>query len=409
MTKNSPLPVTPHKRIRVAVAPLVRSYIKEAARFDDSGRPDRTASWRQIQDRVRQRLRREGLDYSAPGERAIQKIAKEARGDKGVTLDDPWFLAYRSPLLPPESTGDLLRVWRLCLMEDRVFTVREAIWVARLRSLFPPTETGLLRQWAVIYARYDRSYEGEGPKRTPDLDAELAFQRWKGGVHEREYTQAVMTGTVPLSEGRVTPRYVDDVQPGESYLPSYVVPTPFFLGHARLFLRQVGGIEPDKRSWWPQAESVTVFWLRRITARVSRWQGIDKGTGGNLPGENEYKGWSHMGRRLASLVITWLETWDTYEARQKERDKDYAEWASKVHSLRGQIEDMDEKISRANRESIADLKEERRATLERYSQEMTQRSLNHLPLPELKWKPTELLIELGLEKQHSDGNLTEVP
>lgn len=332
---------------RTKIEPLVKSYLEEASRNDQN------ATGKQIRERVLERLHSEGLKMDVPGVRKIQDIAKEARGKRGIQLDDAWSLAVRIIWIPPDATGDLLAVWKYCLTAGRKFTIREAIWVARLRSALPAADPQRLYEVAVAYARLERAYEGKDLKPSTDLDAELAFQRDKGDLYEWEYSQAVLAGVVPISEGYANPRYID-AAPGflaeDPYLkavgidskptrmPSYwPLPQDYFVravwslltvghllyGAKLLSTGEMKLLREGKLSWWPQAFSVIIFWLRKISNSVKKWQGIDKGYGGpGVPGDTEIAEWKDMARKLVSLVIQWVEILNAWQKWQAE-DGDY--------------------------------------------------------------------------------------
>ena len=208
-------------RTRTNIDPLVKSYIEEEARADLK------ATARLIKGRVERRLRREGLDTPLPKERAIQVRAKEARNIPGPTLNDLWCLGIQISQIPSEAAGDLLAVWKVSLLSDRRFTIRQATWVARLRSALQGAPPDVLFNWSRLYEIRERIYQEKGlPMDTDDLDAELAFQVWKSRTHEWEYDQAVLTNTITGSESR-NPIYKQSILVGSSSF------TPFFLEQAR--------------------------------------------------------------------------------------------------------------------------------------------------------------------------------
>ncbi|MDO8751538.1 MAG: hypothetical protein Q7K03_10430 [Dehalococcoidia bacterium] len=248
---------------------------------------------------------------------ADEKSQYRSAAQEANELDQPWSIAASvKHRLPDSAMGDLIAVWKLTLLLKETapyplwtFTVRQARWVARLRAALPDVGTGLLYRWAVLYSRREHTAESQGRQLdTADLDAELAFQHWKSSLHEWEYEQAVMTGAVPggknlMSDGEVKVHKA---------LENFPVPLGYFVSHGRGFLTDVGGVEVWQRSWWPQAESVMANWLRDITTKVKRWQGINWGSGGSLPGDKERQEWADMGRQLAALVLEHAEALQQY-------------------------------------------------------------------------------------------------
>ena len=58
--------------------------------------------------------------------------------------------------IPPEANADLLRIWKWCAVVGRKFTIREALWVARLRDM---VDFEWLLQRAVEYAIREKACE----------------------------------------------------------------------------------------------------------------------------------------------------------------------------------------------------------------------------------------------------------
>lgn len=116
----------------------------------------------------------------------LKKIREkdEARSSESKELDRLWSvvaLAYYD--IPPEATADLLDVWKYCLAIGHTFTIREAKWVARIRTAIQTSQNvyryrgALLFGYANEYAIRERISEILGsPMDTRDIDGNLCFQ-----------------------------------------------------------------------------------------------------------------------------------------------------------------------------------------------------------------------------------------
>ena len=354
-------------RSRTTIEPEVRWAIEGEARADLK------ATSRQIRGRVQRTLRLQGLDKPLPKDRAIQGIAKRARALPGPSSDDPWSLGVSPPDIPPEATADLLAVKKLTYSEEELFTsftIRQAKWVARLRSALPDAHPEFLLKWAMLYGVRERTaQERKRPMDTADLDAELSFQPWKSALHAWEYDQAVITGAVK------TPTLA---------IMRLGVPFLYFLGYGRGFLREVGGEQIDQRSWWPHAESVMAYWLREISDKVKRWTGINMGSGGGLPGAQERQDWDDMGRHLAALVIEEAKALERYDSNRTVRDKHMAR-ARELDRQRAAL-------------MMSGRYGEEEAALDAERDKLAAWGLEHLPKGYWEtWKPVELLKAVGYE------------
>ena len=269
------------KRTRTRVDPLVRRFIEQESRAN------RTATAHGIRARVQRLLKRHGFDLPLPKDRTIQVIAKKVREVPGRTADDLWSLGVRDRQIRPEHNGDLLAAWKVSLIKGAPLTIRQARWVSRLRSVLRGGSTEDLLRWATVYEGYERSAELAGQHLdTIDLDAELAFKVWKSPNHQWEYDQAVLSGEVPASRRESEEAWMLE---------------DFFFAEARDFLLQVAGAQTKEPSWWSYAEAVVCFWLRAISAKVGRWDMLDRISLEEL-GEQDREEWNSMGLRLAELV-----------------------------------------------------------------------------------------------------------
>lgn len=121
-------------------------------------------------------------------------------------LDGPWSLGASDETgISPEATADLLDVWKYCLAIGHTFTIREAKWVARIRTAIQTSRNvyryrgALLLGYAKEYAIRERISKISGsPMDTRDIDGNLCFQ-------ERDWDWIVFraTGMIP----RLTTEY----------------------------------------------------------------------------------------------------------------------------------------------------------------------------------------------------------
>ena len=137
------------------------------------------------------------LEGKGPGLSAIQKrltkIRTKDKQDKAAKkeIDAAWCLGslIKYPIVP-DALPSVLSVWKQRQAEEWPFTVREALWVARLHSLFtnPKDNWG----FAVWYAARERAYEvlGKVPD-TSDLDAQLVRFMKGGKRNERSHKKTI--------------------------------------------------------------------------------------------------------------------------------------------------------------------------------------------------------------------------
>jgi|TARA_R100001530_G_scaffold134374_2_gene109123 hypothetical protein len=156
--------------------------------------PDDVRGWitRQAQENPKwgtKKIRAEMVDwlekrhpnYPVSGLDAVRKAVSTARGVKS-SLDDPWSLgACEEHTILHDATADLLAIWKRSIIGGAKFTIRQAIWAARLKHAVPgtPTRSRLeeLRHWAVAYAADARVAEALGETLdTSFLDSNLAFR-----------------------------------------------------------------------------------------------------------------------------------------------------------------------------------------------------------------------------------------
>ncbi len=178
---------------RPPVSQQIADYIMELARDDltltaiEVGNKAK----KELIDRQTSAQDRQWMQSKFPSDRKVQDLVSKARNferDEDA-LDAPWSMACldsSSPLrieiatsdrvLLAHSAGRLLEIYRRCLIVGQRFTVRQAIWAARLAAALPKADFSPLHSWAYMYASREKTALALGqPMDTSDLDANLAF------------------------------------------------------------------------------------------------------------------------------------------------------------------------------------------------------------------------------------------
>jgi hypothetical protein len=94
---------------------------------------------------------REKLPGRPPSEETLVKMISHARNNSVGDQDKLWSLvSLTEHPIPPEAILYVLKVWARAIEKDKPITIREALWVARLHSIFK----------AKALANLEREYEG---------------------------------------------------------------------------------------------------------------------------------------------------------------------------------------------------------------------------------------------------------
>lgn len=241
--------------------------------------------------------------------------------------DKPWHLGVMEGYhIPWDAAGVLLTVWKQSVLYGWTLTIREAKWVARLRTALDGESPRTILSWAILYAREEHHFE---TLRQPSLetrffDAEIAFRPWKDALSMWEYGAAVRTQVVPLPGAhRVWGNPKRDTlclsavgiggplgaQPGHPHLPT-----------AGESLSEVGGLDGDLPLWFPQARAVMTFWLRWLSQQDEKWKLIGYVGDGEV-GAEAMDRWKEATRKFASLVI------ERAKALTEGREYEWGTWA----------------------------------------------------------------------------------
>lgn len=272
------------KQTRIRVTDIVGQLIDEEAIRD----PRATA--KRILVKVRGRLDRVNNDDPLPDERSIQKRANTAR-KLNPDAANLWGLNMSGKETPAEALPDLLQVWLVAKAADVPFTIRLAQWVSALRfavrgSPLRPinwSEAEELLEWSHLYAQREYASERTGhPMITLDLDAELAYSPRISALHRWLYEQAIKFDLAPPS-GRDSDWETDPFSPDYWQVKSLMEQVD----------RECGG-----QDWYPQAISVTRFWLGEIT-ESSHWQAVFE----DMPTDQRRKSWDKMAMQLTKEVV----------------------------------------------------------------------------------------------------------
>ena len=161
---------------------LVLSIFEQ--QLSDSGRVPEAQS---VLDALATDKQRRDWPDVLPGLRKVQELLKgpRQRAKEEQEVDKPWSLGAAHSEIPDDATGALLRVLRFALVLGFRFSVRHAIWAARLRWVDRAggdavtgevRSPGILYGEALAYARRERvgDLTGQPLLDTRDLDARLA-------------------------------------------------------------------------------------------------------------------------------------------------------------------------------------------------------------------------------------------
>ncbi len=124
---------------------------------------------------------KEAGEISPSLETAIRYIS-DAR-NKYKPLDEPWTTDVCSEYasdFPPESIPYLLQLWRYSIHLDEVFTIRHAIWAARLAFQLKDMDVAEIWLRSCQYAHEEKiSLLAKTSMRTFQLDASLVMDDWE--------------------------------------------------------------------------------------------------------------------------------------------------------------------------------------------------------------------------------------
>ncbi len=132
----------------------------------------------EVETRLKQRYEGKEFPPDWPGVSAVGKVITKIHKEEGQAaydpLDTPWSLGCLAKHeISAEALPAVMRVYEERLRtKEQYFTIREAMWVARLYRLVD--DTTLLDQWASVYAvRNQVTSVLELPIETRDLDTGL--------------------------------------------------------------------------------------------------------------------------------------------------------------------------------------------------------------------------------------------
>jgi hypothetical protein len=159
-----------------------------------------------IQSEMASWIRVNHPSYAVPQYDAVQKAARKARNVKSP-LEELWSLGIGESFgISADATADLLAIWRRSIIGGTTFTIRQAIWAARIRGavqvLPPKNRVEEIYGWAAAYAANHRVAEVLGkPIDTSFLDSNLAFMNEDGLFDWDQWWLATNLGAFPKSGG----------------------------------------------------------------------------------------------------------------------------------------------------------------------------------------------------------------
>ncbi len=137
---------------------------------------------------VEEKLRQQKKTYlHMPGERKTQMILKKFREGrdklppKEKELDQSWSIVTLSKHeIPPSALPAVIRVWKCSLSLEHPLTIRQALWVARLHSMFE--DTYYLYVFSATYAGVELTQKALGHS----LDSFQIDMHWTHGKWEAQ-------------------------------------------------------------------------------------------------------------------------------------------------------------------------------------------------------------------------------
>jgi hypothetical protein len=128
----------------------VKCLISEAA-LGEPNKPRRALAV-ELQDRIKR------MGEVIPSEETIQRKISEIRNHEPSPLDQPWCVGCLSKYpIPPEALPVVMDMYESSLNMDARFTIRVALWVARLYKLVDDDGNFLMRL-AFLYAEREHIY-----------------------------------------------------------------------------------------------------------------------------------------------------------------------------------------------------------------------------------------------------------
>ncbi len=105
---------------------------------------------------------REKLPGRPPSEETLVKMISHARNNSVGDQDKLWSsVSLTQYCIPPEAIPYVLKVWARAIEKDKPITIREALWVARLHSIFKA------KALANLEREYERSDQEAPPTKLP--------------------------------------------------------------------------------------------------------------------------------------------------------------------------------------------------------------------------------------------------
>lgn len=177
---------------------LLREKITELAQVNPEWH------WKQIHSAIQEWIKKYHPNYPVPGGSAVIKAVRDARKEKSP-LEDPWSMGVAKRFNIPDDAGpDLLALLKRSIIGDTKFTIRQAIWAARLKDVVWETPAAdrlkELRNWSGRYAIEERVSESLGkPLDTSRLDSNLIFLAKDGSFQWTPWVLADQLGAFPIT------------------------------------------------------------------------------------------------------------------------------------------------------------------------------------------------------------------
>lgn len=171
---------------RPRIKPEIRSVIFQAAISE------RDISRDELAINLKNTIEKE-MGEKPPSRQTLVRMISEARNSLIKPEDQPWSIkTVKNYEIPPEALPSVFRVFvHVQKHRSKPFTIREAMWAARLSGL--TTDIEKLSTWAIRYAGTERAGELFGWSGATSADDLMAYCDLTGEKLTREQQDKILT------------------------------------------------------------------------------------------------------------------------------------------------------------------------------------------------------------------------
>ncbi len=255
----------------------------------------------------------------------LKKMISAAR-NSATDEDRPWSLAASLKVgIPDEANGELLKIRKRCILAGREFTIREAKWVARLRTTMNNDNIVKVFPNAAKYASRERVWAMENENNpnvvfdTVEMDALMAFS---DNYLSRE--TALLTGAISKTE--TMRQFIDTaklIRSGITVDNVDVNAIASLRPGALQYVLSIGDFDEwrEMKELSDEADEVYALWLRRMRESP------------NWP-EPDSERRKHLADRLyEELLKVYTDYKNSLESIQQEIQKEYENSAEAAKEL----------------------------------------------------------------------------